>query len=113
MFKLAEENLGVPDDEQYLNEVIARIDNSLNNANNSIELQQARETNRILLVISAASLFGVLLQGKDVPIISTIFSFKYGLIVGEILLILTFAIIGFVVSVLINNYRKAKNGKKF
>jgi len=113
MFKLAEENLGVPDDEQYLNEVIARIDNSLNNANNSIELQQARETNRILMVISVASLFGVLLQGKDVPIISTIFSFKHGLIVGEILLVITFAIIGFVISVLINNFRKTRNGKKF
>jgi hypothetical protein len=112
MFKLAEENLDVPNDEQYLNEVINKIDNSLNNANNSIELKQAQDTNRILLIISLASLFGVLLQNDTVPIIKTIFSPMHGLVLGAILLFLTFMIIGLVIYVLIKYYVKDKKESK-
>jgi hypothetical protein len=112
MFKLSEENLDVPNDEQYLNEVISKIDNSLNNANNSIELKQAQDTNRILMIISLASLFGVLLQNDKVPIISTIISDGHGLFWGSILLLFTFAIIGLVICILIKHYIKDKQEKR-
>ena len=112
MFKLAEGNLNVPNDEQYLNEVIEKIDNSLNNANNSIELQQAQNTNRILMVISLASLFGVVLQNDRVPIISTLFSDKSGLLIGGILLLLTFLVIAMVVYVLFKYYIKVRKDRE-
>jgi hypothetical protein len=113
MFKLAEENLDVPNDEQYLNEVIGRIDNSLNNANNSIELKQAQNTNRILLIISLASLFGVLLQNDNVPIITKMFLPIHGVVSAAILLFLTFMIIGMVIYVLIKYYVKDRNENRY
>lgn len=110
MFKVAENNMNVPNDEKYLNEVISKIDNSLNNANNSMELKHAHNTNRILLIISLASLFGVLLQGHHVPILTRLFH-GYdipGVIFAVILCAITLIIILWVIYILIRYYRKSK-----
>jgi VIT1/CCC1 family predicted Fe2+/Mn2+ transporter len=62
MFKQVEQNMGIPEDMHYLNDTIKRIDNSLNNASNSMEIEQAEKSGNILFFISIASLFGAALQ---------------------------------------------------
>lgn len=70
MYQETARNLKIEEDEKQLNEIIKRVDKSLNNANNVMELKQANDTKYILLFISIASLFGVLLQGNEVPVFS-------------------------------------------
>lgn len=62
MFKLAEQNLGILEDEQYLNETISRMDSSLNNVSNNIELNQAEKLNDMLLIVSIIAALGAILQ---------------------------------------------------
>ena len=102
MFKLAEQNLDVQDDEQYLNETISRIDNSLNNANNSIELSQAERSNHILFLISVATLVGAGLQ-IIVPTMLSEKSIWLVLAVSAVTLIVTVRLLVFIFT-----YRKKK-----
>ncbi|WP_251622920.1 hypothetical protein [Odoribacter lunatus] len=62
--------LKIEEEERQLNETIERIDKSLDNINNAMEIRQSNDTKYILFFISVASLFGVLLQGNEVPVFS-------------------------------------------
>ena len=70
MFQATNKRLRIDEDERHLNETIDHIDNSLNNANNMIQLKEAYDSKYILLFISFASLFGVLLAGDEVKVYS-------------------------------------------
>lgn len=70
MFHLTACNLGIEEDERQLKETIKQVDKSLNNANNMLEIRQANSTKYILLFISIASLFAVILQGEKVPLLT-------------------------------------------
>lgn len=77
MFDMVQKNLRVAEDERQLQAIMQQVDKSLDNVNNVIELRHADDTKYILFFISIASLFGVLLQSEDVPIISLV-SYKLG-----------------------------------
>ncbi len=108
MFALTEQRLGVVEDERYLREVSERIDHSLSNANDSLERYQSQRSNRILMVISLATLFGVLLQNKEVPLFTQFFSEQTGLLSGAFFVLVTLAIIGVVTVELVRQMRKTK-----
>ena len=108
MFTLTQEQLGVNEDEHYLQEITERIDRSLSNANDSLERYQSQRSNRILMVISLATLFGVLLQNKEVPLFTQFFSEQTGLLSGAFFVLVTLAIIAVVTIELINQMRKTK-----
>lgn len=72
MFAMAQKHLCIKEEEKSLQEAIARIDASLNNANSMYDIKASDETKNVLWFISVASLFGVLLQNDHVPIIRTV-----------------------------------------
>lgn len=72
MFYETARNLKIEEDEKQLDITIRRVDKSLNNANNVIEIRQSNDTKYILLFISVASLFSVVLQGENVPLLSSL-----------------------------------------
>lgn len=88
MYNATARNLRIQEDEKQLDATIKRVDKSLNNANNVMELKQASDTKFILLFISIASLFGVLLQGREVPVFSMI-SEEFGTTTAVILVSIT------------------------
>lgn len=88
MYHETARNLKIEEDEKQLNETIKRVDKSLNNTNNVMEIKQANDTKYILLFISVASLFGVLLQGNEVPVFSR-WSKEFGEATALILVIIT------------------------
>ena len=92
MFDMVQKNLRVADDERQLQAIMQQVDKSLDNVNNVVELRHADDTKYILFFISIASLFGVLLQSEDVPIISLI-SYKFGIGIALVLELLTAVII--------------------
>ena len=85
-------NLRVEEDSRQLQEVMQQVDKSLENVNNMMEIRHADDTKYILLFISIASLFGVLLQSEDVPILSLL-SYRFGVGSAIILEVFTFAVI--------------------
>ncbi len=89
---MVQKNLRVFDDERQLQAIMQQVDKSLDNVNNVIELRHADDTKYILFFISIASLFGVLLQSEDVPIISLV-SYKLGIGFAFVLELLTAAVI--------------------
>ena len=92
MFELTQRNLRVEEDSRQLQEVMQQVDKSLENVNNMMEIRHADDTKYILLFISIASLFGVLLQSEDVPILSLL-SYRFGVGSAIILEVFTFAVI--------------------
>ncbi len=70
MFYETARNLKIEEDEKQLDKILRRVDKSLNNANNVIEIRQSNDTKYILLFISVASLFSVVLQGENVPLLA-------------------------------------------
>lgn len=61
------------------------MDKSLTNANNIADLKEANSTKNILLFISIASLFGVLLEGNgEAPVFSMI-SKEFGIFTAVVL----------------------------
>lgn len=81
-------NIGIEEQQTKLRNVIKALDISLNNTNNMIELDQSNETKNVLWFISIASLFGVLMQNDNVPIISLV-SKDHGVAFAVILNIIT------------------------
>lgn len=65
-------NLKIEEDEKQLDITPRRVDKSLNNTNNVIEIRQSNDTKYILLFISAVSLFRVVLQGENVPLLASL-----------------------------------------
>ena len=92
MFELTQRNLRVEEDSRQLQEVMQQVDKSLENVNNMMEIRHADDTKYILLFISIASLFGVLLQSEDVPILSLL-SYRFGVGSAIILEVFTFVVI--------------------
>ena len=64
MYHETSRRLRIDADEQQLKDITERVDKSLTNANNIADLKEANSTKNILLFISIASLFGVLLEGN-------------------------------------------------
>ncbi len=65
--------LEIDEQRDKLNQAIKNLDISLNNSNSIVEIEQSNETKNILWFISIASLFGVLMQSEDVPLITHLF----------------------------------------
>lgn len=103
--------LKIEEEEHQLNETIKRIDESLNNINNATEMRQSNDTKYILFFISVASLFGVLLQGNEVPVFSR-WSKEFGENVAFILVLITsfciFCGMLVLVKMILNYIRKRK-----
>ncbi|MBO5710651.1 MAG: hypothetical protein J6R62_03935 [Rikenellaceae bacterium] len=88
MFQATNRRLRIDEDEKQLDKIFSHIDNSLNNANNMVQLKEANASKYILLFISFASLFGVLLAGDEVKVYS-ILSQSLGKIAAIFLVIIT------------------------
>lgn len=88
MMKKLAENIGIEEQQVKLRNAVRALDISLNNTNNMIELNQSNETKNVLWFISIASLFGVLMQNDNVPIV-TLISRNHGIMVAIILNIIT------------------------
>ena len=95
MYKMTVKELAVVEDEEQFKTTIRIVDESLNNSNNMVEMKEANRTTGILWIISVASLFGVLLQSDDVPIITYFTEKEQGVSVGYVLLLITSIIIVF------------------
>ncbi len=114
MFQATNKRLRIDEDERHLNETIDHIDNSLNNANNMIQLKEAYDSKYILLFISFASLFGVLLAGDEVKVYSLL-SESFGKSAAIFLIIIT--TLGIVIGIMhlthisIRMYRRQKRLK--
>lgn len=65
-------NLGIEEDERQLAVTVGQVDKSLTNVSNMLEISQANSTKYILLFISVASLFAVILQGNEVPLLTEV-----------------------------------------
>lgn len=72
MYKLTAENMNINEDEQYLNQIISNIDNALINTNNIIQMRQSEMTKNVLIFISIASLFSVLMENDNIPVLSLV-----------------------------------------
>ncbi|WP_287048921.1 hypothetical protein [Culturomica sp.] len=98
MYHQTARNLKIEEDEKQLNMTIKQVDKSLNNVSNMLEISQANSTKYILLFISVASLFSVILQGDEVPLLTDL-SQELGKQTATVLVLLTVlgVIFGFVV----------------
>lgn len=115
MYHETSRRLRIEDDERQLKEITERVDKSLTNANNIADLKEANSTKNILLFISIASLFGVLLEGNgEAPVFSMI-SRELGVFTAVLLVIITSVGIYFSMKVLfrvIIHYLKKKRTRK-
>ena len=119
MFQATNRRLRIDEDEKQLDKIFSHIDNSLNNANNMVQLKEANSSKYILLFISFASLFGVLLAGDEVHVYSQL-SESLGKNAAVLLIIIT--TLGIILGILhiifisIRTYRrqnKLKNNQDF
>ncbi|MDL2242662.1 hypothetical protein LJC25_02925, partial [Bacteroidales bacterium OttesenSCG-928-K03] len=67
MFDRTRKRLGVEEDREKLEEMMERIDNSLNNISETTSIQQATLLNIVLAGISVASLFEIIFQDTSIP----------------------------------------------
>ena len=116
MYHETSRRLRIEDDERQLKEITERVDKSLTNANNIADLKEANSTKNILLFISIASLFGVLLEGNgEAPVFSMI-SKEFGVFTAVLLVIITSIGIYFsmkvLIRVIIHYLRKKRISKK-
>lgn len=101
MYKLAEQNMGVPQDEEYLDAIISKVDNSLDVLNDNVDHHQSRKINRTLMLISVASLFGVLMNEAEIPFIKHLNLSGWSVILGSGLVMVTFVlIVGMIVTMI-------------
>lgn len=115
MYHETSRRLRVEDDERQLKEITERVDKSLANANNIADLKEANSTKNILLFISIASLFGVLLEGNgEAPVFSMI-SRELGVFTAVLLVGITSVGIYFSMKILLRvilHYLKRKHARK-
>lgn len=115
MYHETSRRLRVEDDERQLKEITERVDKSLTNANNIADLKEANSTKNILLFISIASLFGVLLEGNgEAPVFSMI-SRELGVFTAVLLVGITSVGIYFSMKILLRvilHYLKRKHARK-
>lgn len=115
MYHETSRRLRVEDDERQLKEITERVDKSLTNANNIADLKEANSTKNILLFISIASLFGVLLEGNgEAPVFSMI-SRELGVFTAVLLVGITSIGIYFSMKILLRvilHYLKRKHARK-
>lgn len=115
MYHETSRRLRIEDDERQLKEITERVDKSLTNANNIADLKEANSTKNILLFISIASLFGVLLEGNgEAPVFSMI-SKEFGVFTAVLLVVITSIGIYFSMKVLIRviiHYLKKQRTRK-
>ncbi len=112
MYKKAIKNLNIEEDIEQLNFITSNIDNALNNANNMRELKQTNTANRILMVISIASLLEVVMSEAKIPVLSLIGLGDISIKSGTILIITTFVIILWTIGQSIFYYFKNNYVKK-
>lgn len=115
MYHETSRRLRIENDELQLKDITERVDKSLNNANNIADLKEANNTKNILLFISIASLFGVLLEGNgEAPVFSMI-SKEFGVFTAILLVVITTIGIYFSMKVMVRmiiHYLKKKHYKK-
>ncbi|MFI3266344.1 MAG: hypothetical protein R3Y15_04245 [Rikenellaceae bacterium] len=78
MYRLTSESLRIVDDKERLDSAMTNIDNALINANNVLEARQSERSKNILYFISIASLFGILLESDQIPMITRLTNEDYG-----------------------------------
>lgn len=115
MYHETSRRLRIENDELQLKDITEKVDKSLNNANNIADLKETNNTKNILLFISIASLFGVLLEGNgEAPVFSMI-SKEFGVFTAILLVVITTIGIYFSMKVMIRviiHYLKKKHYKK-
>ncbi|MEI3422103.1 MAG: hypothetical protein V8R91_14240 [Butyricimonas faecihominis] len=114
MYHETSRRLRIDADEQQLKDITERVDKSLTNANNIADLKEANSTKNILLFISIASLFGVLLEGNgEAPVFSMI-SKEFGVFTAVVLVVITSIGIYFSMKIMIRviiHYLRKKHSK--
>ncbi|HJF71522.1 MAG TPA: hypothetical protein K8V05_12280, partial [Butyricimonas virosa] len=115
MYHETSRRLRIDADEQQLKDITERVDKSLTNANNIADLKEANSTKNILLFISIASLFGVLLEGNgEAPVFSMI-SKEFGVFTAVVLVVITSIGIYFSMKIMIRviiHYFQKKHSKR-
>ena len=115
MYYETSRRLRIDADEQQLKDITERVDKSLTNANNIADLKEANSTKNILLFISIASLFGVLLEGNgEAPVFSMI-SKEFGIFTAVVLVVITSIGIYFSMKIMIRviiHYLRKKHSKR-
>lgn len=103
MLRRCSQNLFVAEDMAQLNNIVNNSDLALNNANNVRELKQSGQTNMVLGIISAASLFQIVLTEAKIPLFDSLGLSCFARVSGRLIVFATiilffYALVSYILS---------------